>query len=649
MTLHTTNSLYHDMRRGRVRFLSCTGDHGDRGKTVCDINYILESDYNFYYGTYYKKEPLAKNPSLKDLRDLFKPERLDQIRLLRKHGIPVIMYMSACCMRTDSLDREFVEKMAQIDLNGKTMPTFGRKNEISACINHPEWVEFQGDYAKILCTEGLADGVFIDNAWIIRSCFCPLCRKKFKHEVAEKVLHKPELDLKEIYEWQKAAGQEAMIPDDALHKGKLTDGLKVTGEKFKWYNEYLRWRVQGYIDYMWQFRKNAEKKTGRKVYFLLNTHAHVGWGLALTAEEGLFETPYFEEGFTFPPFNNIYAIKVGNASHRGKHPSVIITRVGPFGSPTPSQNKVYLAESMAFGGASSPWGLNVHGIKDLEEVNRKYNRFFMLNEEMYAAEKDVSDVAILYSWQSHLYFEMDTFKPTSKALAQLLLDLKIPFDILMCEKGIDLKTLARYKMLVLPELGCVSNELIDLVRKYAAAGGQVVSVGPFGVYDLKFNPRDAFPRFKNLVYFTTDDFQNRFSKKGELGELPESTSVVYMYDPPKGKLPDYFRKEILAKKPLVETNLPGGCFVNLTQGENFVNLHLLNYQVYRLVTAVRWCLDPVKDVEVKIRLSKPVRFARVISPDLNPMEQTIPFTQKKGYVNVTLPVLEHYSIIHLEY
>ena len=111
------------LTRGRLRILSCTSDHGDKGHTMCDVNYILESSYNFYYGAYYPKEPLAKNMSLKDLRETMKPSAVDQIRLLRKHNISVILYMSGTTMRTDSLPKSFVERIAQRTIEGKTVPT----------------------------------------------------------------------------------------------------------------------------------------------------------------------------------------------------------------------------------------------------------------------------------------------------------------------------------------------------------------------------------------------------------------------------------------------------------------------------------------------------------------------------------------------
>ena len=36
----------------------------------------------------------------------------------------------------------------------------------------------------MLYTEGGTDGVFIDNLWGLQPCYCELCQKSFKNEIA---------------------------------------------------------------------------------------------------------------------------------------------------------------------------------------------------------------------------------------------------------------------------------------------------------------------------------------------------------------------------------------------------------------------------------------------------------------------------------
>jgi hypothetical protein len=636
------------MKRGRVRFLSCTADHGVRCDDTCDINYILESNYNFYYGMYRIQEPVAKNLSLEDLRKTVTPRCKDQFRLLRKHGIRTVAYMSCTTMRTDSLDSAFVQRVAYRAPEGGTAGTFSRKNEIAACYSHPEWGEFLSDYAKVLCDEGLLDGVFLDNLWILRPCHCDACREKFAAEVAQGVLKRPDLTLKEVLEMQRKAGEEAMLPDEAFHKAVQAKQIDLSGEKFRVYNEYVRWRVRSAIEFLRAVRHKAERKLGRKMLCLINSHASFGCYLSLHAEEDIAEAPYFEEGFAFPPHNNIYAIKVGRSARRGDTCPVIITRVGPYGNPTPSQNGVLLGEFMAFGGAGSPWGFNIHGDRTLEEVNRRFNTFQRLYEEMFASERETAEVAILYSTQSHLHFEQNSGRPTAKAVAQLLLDLQIPFDLLMLEKEIRLAALRNYKMVILPELGCLPDKALKLLQDYAAAGGGVVSVGAMGRYDPDFRRRSPEPTLPNCVSFEPKDIQNRFSKSGEMASLPEGSAMMYMFNPPEGKLADFLRRQLL-QHPLVRTSLPTGVYLNLTEGMGFLNLHLVNYRMYRFGTVVRIQIEPFADAQIEVRASQKIQNVRVISPDLNPLEQTIPFERKGDCVSLRLPLLKHYSIVHLEY
>jgi hypothetical protein len=637
-----------EMKRGRVRFLSCTADHGVRCDDTCDINYVLESNYNYYYGMYRIEEPVAKNLSLGDLRKAITPACRDQFRLLRKHGIRTIGYMSCTTMRTDSLDSGFVQRVAQRTAEGGTVGTFSRTNEIAACYCQPDWAEFLAEYAEVLCEEGELDGVFLDNLWILRSCHCPFCQETFAREVAEGVLGRGELALKEVLDMQKDAFKEAILPDEALHKAVEAGRIDLTGDKFRVYNEYVRWRVRSAIEFLRTVRQKAERKLGRKMLCLINSHASFGCYMSLQAEEDIADAPYFEEGFTFPPHNNIYAVKAGRAARRGNTVPVIVTRVGPYGNPTPWQNAVLLGELMAFGGAGSPWGFNIHGDRTLEELNRRFNNFQRLYEEMFASERETCEVAVLYSTQSHLYFEQNSGRPTAKAVAQLLLDLQIPFDVLMVEKGIGLPTLRKYNLVILPELGCMSDESLELLGQCAAEGGRLVCIGALGRYDLSFRRRSPEPMMPDCVGFVPGDIQNRFSKSGEMASLPEGSAMMYMFNPPEGRLADYLRQELLPR-PLVRTSLPTGVHLNLTEGPGFLNLHLVNYRMYRFGTVVRIQIEPFADAQIEIRTSRNIQNVRFISPDANPLERTIPFQKKGQYVRLRLPLLKHYSIVHLEY
>jgi hypothetical protein len=603
---------------------------------------------------------LAKNLSLKDLRDSITPRHADETRLLKRHGIPVIMYMSAMAMRTDSLDGDFVERLAARTVAGKTIHTFSRRNEVAACINHPEWIEFASDYGAVLCTTGQADGVFVDNVWVLQPCYCSLCQKKFQEEVAQR-LNMPELTLKDVLEMESRKGAEMMTPDDAVHYGRAEHGAEHGADGFQIYGEYCRWRTNSYISYLRKLRKEIERKVGQKIIFILNGHAVYGWSLALQAEEDLLDAPYFEEGFSYPPMNNIYASKAGQAACREKHPTIIVSRVGPFGVPTPSQHKVFLAESMAFGGAASPWGMFLHGNASLEDANRQFNNFFRLYEDMYAQERDLSEVALLCSWQSHLFYEMNTAKPTARALSELLLSLRMPFRVLMLEKGVTAESLAPYKLVLLPELGCVADETVAAVRKYAQSGGMVANIGAFAEYDLALKRRQPVEFLDKLTRFEIEDIRNRCSKAprrghaseseqltGMTADMPESASIVYMYDQPQGRLADFLRNAV-RQRPLVKTTLPTGVFLNLTEGSDFSNVHLVNYRLYRFGTVLRIGVEPLQNVSVCIRVNRPVKNARLLSPDMNPMEQTIPFVQDGEYATVVVSLLEHYSIVRLEH
>jgi hypothetical protein len=133
--------------------------------------------------------------------------------------------------------------------------------------------------------------------------------------------------------------------------------------------------------------------------------------------------------------------------------------------------KLQMAESMAYnrqtlgmvGGALAGYQLG--------EPERRYIRFFKEHFDMFRGVRNVADVAVLHSHAS-MGFDNDLPWQSSMLVEQALIQANVPFDIVFDEQ---LANLARYKALVLPDQECLSDGHVELVRKYAAAGGGLVA------------------------------------------------------------------------------------------------------------------------------------------------------------------------------
>ncbi len=134
-----------------------------------------------------------------------------------------------------------------------------------------------------------------------------------------------------------------------------------------------------------------------------------------------------------------------------------------------------MAESMAYnrqglGDIGSPLSVN-----DLRADQKNYINFFHNNFNYYRDVRNVADVAILHTFATMAY-NNDRPYQSSYLYHQALIQEKIPFDIIFDD---NLKDLSKYKVLVLADQECLSEEKLDLIRKFVNQGGGLVGHGTY--------------------------------------------------------------------------------------------------------------------------------------------------------------------------
>jgi hypothetical protein len=100
----------------------------------------------------------------------------------------------------------------------------------------------------------------------------------------------------------------------------------------------------------------------------------------------------------------------------------------------------------------------------------------------------VADVAVLRSYPSIAYNSIGPLASTV-GFEQTLIQAKIPFDIIFEEQ---LEDLSMYRVLVLANVECMTDEQIELVRRYVRQGGGLVATGSSSLYNQW---RRSRPRF----------------------------------------------------------------------------------------------------------------------------------------------------------
>jgi len=112
-------------------------------------------------------------------------------------------------------------------------------------------------------------------------------------------------------------------------------------------------------------------------------------------------------------------------------------------------------------------------------VTREYLDFYLKNRDIYEDAEDNSNVAVYRSYASLTYNNADVQLCTVLA-EQALIQASVPFDLVFDD---GLGDLSKYKVLVLPNTECLSDEQIQILRAFVSHGGSLVVIGQTGLYD----------------------------------------------------------------------------------------------------------------------------------------------------------------------
>jgi hypothetical protein len=291
---------------------------------------------------------------------------------------------------------------------------------------------------------------------------------------------------------------------------------------------------------------------------------------------------------------------------------------------------------------------------------RRYEDFFRDQFEHYKDVENIADVAVLYSYAS-MGFNNDAPAVSFMLFTQALIQARVPFNIIFDEH---LKDLSRYKALVLADQECLSEEQMELIRKYVQQGGGLVATEQTSLYTPwrllrpDFGLKDLFRvsapkagqqgRERDLEIPAVQNHigQGRVSYVAAVRaaiEKPAGARMTSQY----WKLPLNW-KEITEQvrwaaggKFTLEVEAPETLVVVGEQqeqmGQNRRLVHLLNYAAPQGKT-----VSNVK-VEVELPEGKGVRQVTLLTPDAEG-EKAVPSQVAGGQARFTVPHLETYTL-----
>ncbi|MGC9292155.1 MAG: alpha-amylase family protein [Acidobacteriaceae bacterium] len=176
-----------------------------------------------------------------------------------------------------------------------------------------------------------------------------------------------------------------------------------------------------------------------------------------------------------------------------------------------------MAEALAFNQTLGDVGSN-----PLPPETLRYIDFYRKNRDMYLYSKDVTSVAVLRSYASLTYHNARA-QLSAILVEQSLIQSRVPFALIFDEH---LRDLSGYKVLVLPNTECLSDEQITSIRRYVESGGGLVVTEQAGLYDNWRRTR-VKPGLSGLVEVQTTgvDYQEDVSSRADNVGLPVRRQV----------------------------------------------------------------------------------------------------------------------------
>ncbi|MFC1716049.1 hypothetical protein ACFL6S_20430, partial [Candidatus Poribacteria bacterium] len=194
---------------------------------------------------------------------------------------------------------------------------------------------------------------------------------------------------------------------------------------------------------------------------------------------------------------------IGRAMTQGERPFMSMTR---FHKKTPDMVEHEMAEACAGGGVLFVNQLHFEKTLELQQMMTEYFAFRQGHRALFDSRwnRPYADIAIAYSVPTMMYYNYQhgaAAAPVSalSGIARALEEGHLPFAVEIFrhpeihEDLVTLQELSRYRLLILPNLECLSDSQIELFTQYLQAGGTLGIIGQCGTKNEDNLSRDESP------------------------------------------------------------------------------------------------------------------------------------------------------------
>ena len=277
--------------------------------------------------------------------------------------------------------------------------------------------------------------------------------------------------------------------------------------------------------------------------------------------------------------------------------------------------------------------LNVDNLKPMADV-----AVFARARQPYCHHSvSVPQVAVLVSTYDYQHRNDALFPNTTGGAAGILeCLLEAQYSVDLVGEATLQPDMSRFPLIIVPECVTLSEVFRDDLLEYVKAGGSLLVAGEAMT--------DFFSKASGVGLKGSDWFSAGLGS-GRIGFIPEEIAGDYE----AGKGSDGIRARVnilvneLFPEPMVEVASSPYVDVSLRTLKGKLQVHLVNTSGDHRNTPIFDSVEPVKDIEVAIRL--PEKPSRIVC---QPEGKDLKFKYKNGKVTFKLPSLEIYDIIEVE-
>ncbi len=588
-----------------------------------------------------------------------KPEMEEAKRateIAHRHGMKVDTYIQWNSMMYETFFAEEprAKDWIQRDIDGRPiLLTYGYQQSFRyrPCFANQEYLEYLKKIVKYAVEEVKTDFIHFDNFDLNPepdSCHCPACvlgfrnflKAKYSAEKRRERFGFENIDFVNPPQWNRQNLPEKMeiLFDPAIQ-------------------EWVDYRCQLMADALRQMALYA-KSLDPEVAIEINPHGITGgnraWENGIDHARLLRWTEVFWTEEENPPsylpdgrlISKIRSYKLARAFQ-----NILLTYI--------SNDPVAMAECLSFNQT-----IGYAGEDPIPAEMLKYVGFYRQNRNLYVGADDAGTVAVLRSYPSITYHNARA-QLSAVLVEQALIQGRIPFDLVFDQH---LNDLSKYRVLILPDSECLSDEQLALIRRFVADGGGLLATGQAGLYDkwrqLRIEPglrglvdhqppATAYEESVGATAVTVGPPLRKEYGKGRVAYLPTlefngplpSPEPYFSVNNRFWKLPKNWQEIIEATGWAAKGDIPMSVSGPLFLAANLVRqpdkqrvlVHLVNYNAKNVPS--------VQTVNVRCRLpeGKNAREVKVYSPD-SVAPNTLKFNTQASRVSFTVPQVKTYTV-----